>query len=153
MDRFKPPESEKRPRPQQDEIDAYKRRRDMELEEYARRNENMKIINLTPHDVHVYDADGKQIIRTYPASGKVARVKSSTEITGEVDGILVARTTFGEIEGLPDSQSETFYIVSLLVLQAAAGKRDDLIGPDTGPGSVVRDENGQILGVRRFQVL
>ena len=113
----------------------------------------MDIINLTPHDVHVYDADGKNIIKTYPASGTVARVKSSTEIVGKVDGIEIARTTFGEIEGLPDPKPGTMYIVSLLVLQAAGGKRDDLIGPDTGPGSVVRDAEGQIVGVRRFQVL
>lgn len=113
----------------------------------------MPIINLTPHDVIVYDMDGKHIIRTYPASGTIARVKSSTEIVGEADGIPVARTTFGEIEGLPVPQPGTKYIVSLLVLQAAAGKRDDLIGPDTSPGSVVRDESGQIIGVRRFQIL
>lgn len=152
MDRFSEPQiwNEK---PQIDEIDAYKRRRDMELEEKMRRATTVNIINLTPHDVHVYDAEGKRIIRTYPASGIVARVKSSTEIVGEVDGIPVARTAFGEIEGLPDPQSDTKYIASLLVLQAAAGKRDDLIGPDTGPGSVVRDESGQIVGVRRFQIL
>ena len=113
----------------------------------------MDIINLTPHDVHIYDETGKTIIRTYPASGTVARVRSTTEIVGEVDGIEIARTTFGEIEGLPDPQPDTKYIVSLLVLQAVGGKRDDLLGPDTGPGSVVRDESGQIIGVRRFQVL
>lgn len=113
----------------------------------------MPIINLTPHDICVYDADGKHIIRTYPASGTVARVKSTTEIVGEIDGIAIARSAFGAIEGLPDPQPGTTYIVSLLVLQAASGKRDDLIGPDTGPGSVVRDENGQIVGVRRFQII
>lgn len=113
----------------------------------------MTIINLTPHDVCIYDTEGKTVIKTYPASGTVARVKSSTKIVGEIDGIPVARTSFGEIEGLPVPQPGTKYIVSLLVLQAAAGKRDDLIGPDTGPGSVVRDESGQIIGVRRFQIL
>lgn len=113
----------------------------------------MNIINLTPHDVHIYDAEGKNVIATYPASGTVARVKSMTEIVGEVNGVAIAKSTFGEIEGLPDPQPDTKYIVSLLVLQAAAGKRDDLIGPDTGPGSVVRDENGQIIGVRRFQII
>lgn len=113
----------------------------------------MKIVNLTPHDVHVYDENAQNIIRTYPASGTVARVKSSTEIVGEVDGVPVARTAFGEIEGLLEPQQDTKYIVSLLVLQAAAGKRDDLLAPDTGPQSAVRDESGQIIGVRRFQVL
>ena len=113
----------------------------------------MDIINLTPHDIRIYDAEGKNVIATFPASGTVARVKSSTEIVGEVNGIEIACTTFGEIEGLPDPQPGTKYIVSLLVLQAAAGKRDDLIGPDTGPGSAVRDESGQIIGVRRFQIL
>jgi len=43
----------------------------------------MNIINLTPHDVHIYDAAGKNVIATYPASGTVVRVKSMTEIVGD----------------------------------------------------------------------
>jgi hypothetical protein len=113
----------------------------------------MNIINLTPHDIKVYDAEGKNVIRTYPASDQVARVKSKAAVVGEVDGIPVVETRFSEITGLPDEQPDTVYIVSLLVLQAMEGDRDDLIAPDTGPGSVVRDENGQIIGVRRFQVI
>ncbi|GIQ63596.1 hypothetical protein PACILC2_21640 [Paenibacillus cisolokensis] len=113
----------------------------------------MKIVNLTPHDVKVYDADAKSVIRVYPASGKIARVKSQAVVVGEANGIEVVRTKFDEIVDLPGPQPGTKYIVSLLVLQAAAGTRDDLIGPDTGFASVVRDAEGNILGVRRFQVL
>jgi hypothetical protein len=36
------------------------------------------------------------------------------------------------------------------VAQAVAG-RDDVVAPDTGPESVVRDAEGKIIGVRRFQ--
>jgi len=44
-----------------------------------------------------------------------------------------------------------YYIVSSLVAQALAGKRNDLLAPDTSPQGVVRDEEGRIVGVKRFQ--
>ena len=44
------------------------------------------------------------------------------------------------------------YIVALLVAQVLAGTRTDIICPDTGPDSAVRDEKGMIAGVRRFML-
>jgi hypothetical protein len=111
------------------------------------------IINLTPHAVNVIGKDGN-IITSIPPTGKVARVRTVAIKTGtiEVDGhaIDVVSTSYGEVEDLPDSSPGIAYIVSALVLQVLRGSRNDVICPDTGPESVVRDAKGGILGVKRF---
>lgn len=109
----------------------------------------LKVINLTPHDVVIVNDNGEEIKR-YPASGNVARVNTQSELIGEVDGIQVVRTKYGDVDGLPDKQPDTVYLVSLVVAQALRGSRTDVYVPDTGPGSVVRDDKGQIIGVRRL---
>ena len=62
----------------------------------------MNIINLTPHAITICGADGS-IILTIPASGNLARVSAHTVQTGEIDGIPVTSTVYGEVEGLPAS--------------------------------------------------
>jgi len=51
------------------------------------------------------------------------------------------------VENLPDPPEGVYYIVSLAVAQAA--RRPDLLVPD----DMVRDEQGRILGCRRFAVV
>ena len=111
----------------------------------------MKLINLTPHEVTIYDESGNVRLRI-PPSGQVARVKPVQVKVGEVNGIPVFKTEFFEVEGLPDPQPNTIYIVSLLVLQACP-HRKDLVAPDTSPSGAVRDSEGRIIGTRGFQVL
>src|SRR5690606_41465784 len=111
-----------------------------------------KVINFTPHDVVIVNDSGKEIKR-YPASGNVARVNTHAELIGKLDGIQVVRTKYGDVDGLPDKQSDTVYIVSLVVAQASRGTRTGVYVPDTGPGGVVRDDKGQIIGVRRLMQL
>lgn len=98
-----------------------------------------KIINLTPHAITII-TDGNNI--EIAPSGTVARCKEVTENIGEVNGIPVVRKTFGEIEGLPQPQADTIFIVSALVAQAA--KREDVFSP----GDFVRDDQGRILGCK-----
>lgn len=109
----------------------------------------MKIVNLTPHTVNIIDEKGN-VTRSYEPSGTVARVSTVSQEVGTLDGVPVVRTSYGDVEGLPDPQNGTVYLVSLVVGQALAGKRDDIYGPDTSPESVVRDNQGQIVGVRRL---
>lgn len=99
-----------------------------------------KIINLTPHAVVICDKDG-QMIRTFESSGTIARAKAFTESIGELDGIALTRTTFGELYGLPEEQPGVYYIVSAMVANAATGRNDLLI-----PNESVRDEAGRIIG-------
>jgi len=107
----------------------------------------MRLVNLTPHEIRVVKDDCEVII---PPSGGVARVKTEQVEVGSIDGIPVVKTEFGEVEGLPDPEPNTIYIVSSIVAQAVAGEREDVVAPDTGP-TAIRDENGRIVAVRRFQ--
>lgn len=106
----------------------------------------MNVVNLTPHNFTLCDADGN-IVRVIEPTKPAARVSSTVRVVDEVDGIPVTETTFGAVEGLPEPQEGTIFIVSLLVQQAAPN-RHDVYRPDTGPQSVVRDDAGQIVGVK-----
>jgi hypothetical protein len=110
----------------------------------------MDIINLTPHNFTLCN-DAGEVIRVIPPTTPAARVSSVSAVTGDCDGIPVTKTTFGHVEGLPDPQQETIYIVSLLVQQRVP-HRSDVYRPDTGPSSVVRDAAGQIVGVKALAV-
>jgi len=109
------------------------------------------IINLTPHPVTICNADG-QVIRKIPPTAPAARVGSTVRVIGDVDGIPVTRTEFGQVENLPEPQAGVVYIVSLLVQQACP-ERTDLLRPDTGPQNVVRSPDGQIAGVKALAAL
>ena len=110
----------------------------------------MKLVNLTPHKLNIVTDNGN--IEIEP-SGTIARVKPTTVRIGTVNGIDVVKTTFGEVEGLPSPEKDTVYIVSTLVLNALKGSRPDVVAPDTGPESAIRDESGRIVGIRRFQII
>lgn len=127
----------------------------------------MSIIkNFTPHPVTILDEENK-IIRTIESSGLV-RLKTSTVSAGNVDGIPISKTVFGDPEGLPDeffwamqTQNEqtgeieedienpqygkptTYYIVSQLVKNALPHRADLLV-----PAEVQRDETGRVIGCR-----
>lgn len=102
----------------------------------------MNIINMTPHPVTICDNTGN-IVRTFPSSGKTIRLSSKTVYTGEIDGIPITKTVFGEPEGLPPYKKGTFYIVSQLVKNGLT-ERDDLLVP----AEVVRDSCGAIIGCK-----
>lgn len=113
----------------------------------------MTFVNLTPHKIVVFTDSGNLVIEP---SGMVARSVPSQTVVGIVNGISVVKTVFGEVEGLPSPKRGVVYIVSTLVLQALKDRgivRNDVVAPDTSPQSVVRDDAGNIVGVRRFQVL
>lgn len=113
----------------------------------------MKLVNLTPHPIRLV---GETEVEIGP-SGLVARVKAVTETVGEVvldDGTKfpIVRTKFEGLEGLPDPEPDTFFVASTLVAQAASRLgRHDILAPDTGPESAIRDADGKIVGVRRLQ--
>ena len=99
------------------------------------------LINLTPHTIT--EATTGTII---PASGRVARVKTSTRKSSEFIGFPIFETTFGEVEGLPEPQEGTMYIVSALCMNACP-ERYDLLSP----GNLLRDENGVPCGCVGFR--
>ncbi len=101
----------------------------------------MTIKNYTPHPISICNNAG-DIIRVIQPEGLV-RLKAVTVPAGEIDGILVTRTEFGQPEGLPDFKEGTFYIVSQLVKSALPSRSDLLV-----PAEVIRDEKGNIVGCK-----
>lgn len=111
----------------------------------------VSFVNLTPHSVNIYNDDGSLLMSIEP-SGQVLRLPTIAWAAGDVDGIPVVRLTYEAPEDLPEPREDTIYIVSSLMLEPLkAIGRTDFVAPDTSPPSVVRDENGRIVGVKRLQ--
>lgn len=115
----------------------------------------MAIINLTPHDINVADADGN-ITKTYPASGDVARCATPVAVNADpIDDVPVVdvRAVPGPVVGLPDPVDGIVYIVSGIVASHPdVVGRCDVVGPGTGPDdNAVRNDKRQIIAVRRFR--
>lgn len=104
----------------------------------------MVLKNFTPHEISLADSEGN-IIRSIPSEGN-ARVSSQSIPAGDIDGFPFVKTVFGEVQGLPPAEDQTFFIVSQIVI-AALPDRQDLVRPDTGP-TCVRDTEGRIVAVR-----
>jgi hypothetical protein len=100
----------------------------------------MTILNYTPHTINEATTGN-----SYPSNG-VARLSATTEVVDNINGINIYHTTFGEVEGLPESEEGVVIIVSGMILDAVSD-RDDLIAP----GILVRDENGNPVGCKGFR--
>ena len=98
----------------------------------------MKFINLTPHTITLNDGT------SFPTEGNARVVDTYTEFN--TSGVC----KHGEIEGLPESEANTTFIVSAMVLAAAKEKgREDVVAPATGHPECKR-ENGFIVSVPGF---
>lgn len=127
------------------------------------------IINLTPHDVTFFVGEYKV---SFPSFGSV-RLNEKEKETGKVgpfswaiigfEGISVVLSEKPVIEGTPvvivslpvlmalkDTQLKAKF---LKILKEKGIENPVIVAPDTGNDSVVRDENGRILGVKRFRKL
>jgi hypothetical protein len=104
---------------------------------------NKKIINLTPHTINVV-LDNKTI--EIPSSG-VARCSQTTVPVGEINGIPLTSTTFGEVIDLPEPTEDTLFVVSRLIMSACPTRTDLLV-----PNDMVRDEEGKVIGCKSFAV-
>ena len=112
-----------------------------------------RFVNLTPHAVHIWDQDKNKITRTFEPIGPPARMKETIIEHALEEGISIVQKEYGEATDLPAPRSNTIFIVSEQVCRAHHSDRFDLVVPDTGPDSVVRDAKGVIVGVRRFFVI
>jgi len=109
-----------------------------------------KMVNMTPHEVTVYDNDG--VLRIYPPSGDLARLGLIPERIGNLDkSIALVRSVVDTNRTvLPPKREGIIYIVSSMIGMHCTD-RDDFVCPDTGPQSAVRDDSNRIIGIRRFQ--
>jgi hypothetical protein len=104
----------------------------------------MKIVNLTPHDVNIFRSmeDIAPMMSISP-SGIVARVSTVSELYGEIDGIPIFSSSFGDIVDMPKQESGTIYIASAILLEHKSMKnRMDVFAP----GELKRNEKGQPIG-------
>ncbi len=102
-------------------------------------------VNLTPHEVKLKE------MPPFPSRG-VARVSENNTIVAEgrgATGIPCVVKSYDKIEGLPEPQPGTWYIVSMVVFERT--DRTDVISPDSGE-TAIRDEKGRIIAVSRFRV-
>ena len=101
----------------------------------------MTIMNCTPHPINIMDSEGKEILTLEP-SGICPRCSVERKKVGDINGIPINKSVFGDVYDLPSPQLDTIYIVSRVVAEAA--RREDLYIVD----DAVRDENGRIIGCR-----
>jgi len=101
-------------------------------------------VNLTPHTINIVTDTANVSIAP---SGAVARCAATTAPVAVVEGVSLARTTYGEVEGLPPPSAGTIYIVSALV-RLAVTSREDV----ASPGDLVRDADGKPVGCRGLVV-
>lgn len=111
----------------------------------------MKLVNLTPHALTIYAPNG---VLDIPASGTLARVRSTIEVIGEVIGVPVIRPEFQDVAGLPEPQEGITYLVSNIILTALRSRgihRRDVVAPATGPNDgCVRNAQGHVQAVTRL---
>lgn len=118
---------------------------------------------------NVYDSQKKHILLSIQPEAYPARLLESIEAENSMksEGISIpyVAKTYGKIANLPEyKEGEAIcYVVSFPVLLAIRAQDDtdengkrwrgrrDIMCPDTGPASVVRDKSGRIVGIRRFQ--
>lgn len=101
-----------------------------------------KFINMTAHTINEVTT-GMEI----PRSGIIVRVKQNTVKAMTHADVPVFKSTFGEVEGLPEPQEGVIYIVSALALNAVPLSRKDVVAP----GNIQRDENKQPIGCVGFR--
>lgn len=137
----------------------------------------MHFVNLTPHPINVYRRDSQDVLVTLHPQQPALRLEEKDE-RATVEGFSMDRKTevgawapeenyfLGapvyersySAPDLPKPKPNTCFVVSLpalMGLRAAGVTRADLLAPDTGTGAfgAVRDDRGQVLGVRAFVTL
>ena len=101
---------------------------------------HVQIVNLTPHAINIKRQDGSFLV--VPPSGQLARcAENRAVVESPIEGVVVTVPTYGDVEGLPDPQDGTVYIVSALVLSRVQDRTDVF-----APGALIRDADGKPVG-------
>ena len=124
----------------------------------------VKLINLTPHILRIFDADDVEYNSKSKAfylkkknsynipivltpGNNIPRVQISRNETKKLNGIPVIESNYGEIKNYPQKEDGTYYIVSAITANAFRKEnRNDILVPN----QIVRDEHGQIIGCVSF---
>lgn len=119
------------------------------------------LVNLTPHDIVVYDRDGHTVVRRYERSGYtcfVTEQDANPELGGSariIDGIQVLRPSVQTGLSYVPPDRHTDVIVSQITAQYIMSnwqRYENNFGrifvPGTSPALSVRDGKGQIVGTK-----
>ncbi|MFD0776929.1 hypothetical protein ACFQZ2_23585 [Streptomonospora algeriensis] len=99
------------------------------------------LVNLTPHEVTIFDSDDRVVVRC-PAADKPVRVAVDRCEIGRIGGIPVFSEDYGRAM-LPAPTLGVWYIVSSTVALAHPERSDLLV-----PTDLVRSSDGTIVGCK-----
>lgn len=122
--------------------------------------------NLTPHDIHIFGADGTTLVHTFPRAAKTVRALESrpeplrtlvvpATTTTHKNAICVPvyrNPRYAGLTDLPPNDGRAVIVSALAAEELSKpGPRrwkGAVYSPNSGPLSVVRAEDGSIRGVR-----
>lgn len=102
-----------------------------------------KIRNFTPHSINI---EGMEVI---PSEG-IIRCQEKIKKIGNHAGVDLIEKEFGELEGLPEQEKGTIFVVSIIAAAAAKklGRTDCVV-----PGEIIRNEEGKITGCKNLAII
>jgi hypothetical protein len=103
------------------------------------------VVNLTPHDITVYDRLGERVLVKFAKTGSVARLKKRDGKINYLGGIPLKKSNFGGTLDLPAKEEGFLFIVSNMVRNSFP-EREDLLSPT----DFVRDDQGEVIGCKAF---
>lgn len=106
----------------------------------------MILVNLTPHPINVYDSENN-LIKVFESEGVVRVSEKIIPLYKEVDGCPLVVKSYGSVMGLPEPRPGVYFIVSTIVTQSEAHRKDLVV-----PSEPVRDDKGVMIGCRSFSV-
>ena len=117
------------------------------------RNEAVRFVNLTSHDVHILDEDNNVLLIFPSVADPEAPVRlpvisedlGDFGVASETTPVRLIRNSYGDVENLPEPRPNTLFIVSS-VIQSQTNHRADLVVPSPQ----VRDAEGNVIGCRGF---
>lgn len=107
----------------------------------------MEYINLTPHDINIFD-ELDNVVMVIASSGRpIPRVSEVEKRNVEGVGLPcpVVEIGYGQVTDIPPRRNNVYYIVSRTVAQALPDREDLLF-----PTDLVRDDTGTIIGCRKL---
>ncbi|MFC1710474.1 hypothetical protein ACFL0F_02345 [Patescibacteria group bacterium] len=107
----------------------------------------MKLINLTPHTLNIFDMSGKQEIIVLPASGSIARYTDNEKYISKQKLESVLIPTYRSIKPgvlyMPKKKDNVIYVVSTPVRIVLKHRKDI-----ASPGELIRNNEGQPIGCK-----
>lgn len=110
----------------------------------------LRIINLTPHEITIVDANGRRLDIVSHGAARAVITEFECPPLGDIP--VISSPVVGELIGMPGPMEGIVFIVSREVLNHpdVAG-RDDVFAPATRPRhGPFHDQMGRVIGVTRL---